>query len=76
MKVLVQRVLSACLKIDNETTAAIKNGFLLYVCLEVGDTMEEVNAAVEKISQLPSDCQNLTPEISNFISEINSAITI
>ena len=34
------------------------------------------SALVEKIAQLPSDCQNLTPEISNFISEINRAILI
>jgi tryptophan synthase alpha chain len=34
------------------------------------------SALVEKIATLPDNCQILTPEISNFINEINQAISV
>ena len=34
------------------------------------------SALVEKIATLPDNCQTLTPEISNFINEINQAISV
>jgi D-aminoacyl-tRNA deacylase len=52
MKVLVQRVLSASVKIDSETVARIERGYLLFVCLEQGDTAETVKAAAIKVRKL------------------------
>jgi tryptophan synthase alpha chain len=55
----------------------IKNSMQAQEFANIGaDGIVVGSALVEKIAQLPSDCQNLTPEISNFISEINSAISI
>lgn len=52
MKILLQRVLSANVKINNEKVGSIAKGLLLYVCLETGDTIETINNAVKKITNL------------------------
>jgi D-tyrosyl-tRNA(Tyr) deacylase len=52
MKVLVQRVKEASVTIDDTITGSISNGYLLYVCFEQGDTIEKVNTAIAKISNL------------------------
>ena len=52
MKIIIQRVLKACVKIEDDIIGEIENGLLLYVCLEVDDTIETVKSSVYKISQL------------------------
>lgn len=52
MKLLIQRVLEASVSIENEMKGQIQNGFLLYICFETQDTIEQVHQAVTKITNL------------------------
>ena len=52
MKVVVQRVDSASVRVEEEVTGAIKKGLLLFVCFEAGDTREQVVRASERIAKL------------------------
>lgn len=52
MKVIVQRVSRAKVTVDDRVTGEIGKGLLLYVCFEAGDTMDKLEAAVDKISKL------------------------
>lgn len=52
MKVVIQRVLEAEVKIDGEISGKIGQGLLLYVCLESDDTIESVEMASDKIFKL------------------------
>lgn len=52
MKIVVQRVQEASVSVDGETLSSIKQGILLLVCFEIGDSEESLQRAVEKISKL------------------------
>ncbi|HLW57994.1 MAG TPA: D-aminoacyl-tRNA deacylase [Bacteriovoracaceae bacterium] len=52
MKVLIQRVSSAKVTVENEIVGEIKQGLLLFVCFEKNDTDEALSKAVDKISKL------------------------
>lgn len=52
MKVLIQRVDSAKVTVENEVTGEIGKGLLLFVCFEAGDTREQVVRAAERIAKL------------------------
>ncbi|MEQ9309795.1 MAG: D-aminoacyl-tRNA deacylase [Balneolaceae bacterium] len=52
MKVVVQRVSSASVKVGNEITGAIKKGLLLLVGVHQNDTTEELHWMCEKILKL------------------------
>lgn len=52
MKVVIQRVSSAKVISDGELTGEIQNGLLLFVCLESGDEMKQIDQAFEKIKNL------------------------
>ncbi len=52
MKLLIQRVKSANVQIESEIIGEIKQGFLLYVCFEVEDTMECIDKAIYKLKNL------------------------
>lgn len=52
MKVVVQRVSSASVKVGNEITGAIKKGLLLLVGVHQNDTKEQLNWMCEKILKL------------------------
>lgn len=52
MKVLIQRVISAKVIVDNHCISQIDKGLLLYVCLEIGDTYETLSQMAYKISKL------------------------
>ncbi|MHC9532732.1 D-aminoacyl-tRNA deacylase [Dellaglioa sp. BT-FLS60] len=50
MKVIVQRVKSASVSIDNQTFNRINAGYLLLVGFKTGDTSDEIDYMVKKIS--------------------------
>lgn len=52
MKVLIQRVLNANLKIDEKIINEISKGYLLLVSFTEGDNLEIVNKVAEKICNL------------------------
>lgn len=52
MKVVVQRVQEAEVRVENESVGAIGAGLLLLVCFEQGDDETAINKSVDKISKL------------------------
>lgn len=52
MKIVIQRVLSANVKVDGEIVGEINHGYLLYVCFEINDNNEVMNKAIDKIINL------------------------
>ena len=52
MKVLIQRVKEASVKIDGEMYSSINKGILALVGIEKGDTLEQVQKAAKKLTNL------------------------
>lgn len=52
MKVLIQRVKKASVTIDNKLFSSIEKGILALVGIEKGDTLEQVQKAAKKVSNL------------------------
>ncbi len=52
MKAVVQRVNSASLYVDNTLISKIKKGFVVYFCVERGDSEERLAYFTKKISKL------------------------
>lgn len=52
MKVLIQRVNSASVSVDNEIISEIKRGLLVFVGIQPTDTMEEATFLAEKVANL------------------------
>lgn len=52
MKLLIQRVHSANVKVENKVIGAINNGYLIYVCFEQNDNNDILNKAIEKVINL------------------------
>ena len=52
MRIIVQRVESAKVLVNQTKINSIGKGFLLYVCIEKGDSEKTISKAVEKISKL------------------------
>lgn len=52
MKIVAQRVNYASVEIDNEITAEIKNGFLVYLGIHHNDTIDDVVKYANKLKNL------------------------
>lgn len=52
MKVVIQRVTSASVTIENKSVAQIQNGLLILLGIEDADTQEDINWLVGKITNL------------------------
>lgn len=52
MKVLVQRVLSSSVEVDNTTVGKIENGLMLLVGFTSSDTSKEIDYMVDKVINL------------------------
>ena len=52
MKIVIQRVLSARVSVEEEVTGEIQKGLLLFVCFEQGDTRDILPRATERIAKL------------------------
>ena len=50
MKVLVQKVLSASVTVENKVVSQIGNGFLLFVGVEKGDTTAQADYLAKKVA--------------------------
>lgn len=52
MKAVIQRVTSASVTIDNQVTAQIQSGLLVFVGIETADSQEDINWLSSKITNL------------------------
>ena len=52
MRIVIQRVLEAFCKVDNQITGKINKGFLLFIGFKNGDTEEDIKKAIYKVSGL------------------------
>ncbi len=52
MKVLIQKVLSASVTVNNEQVSAIKDGFLLFIGIEKNDTAAQADYLAKKVANL------------------------
>jgi len=52
MKALIQRVSKASVEVDGKTISAINKGVLIFLGVEKGDTLNELNYLIKKISGL------------------------
>lgn len=75
MRVLIQRVSTASVKIDGKMKAAIQKGLLIFVGIEDSDTEEDIKWLSNKIVNLRIfDEENHVPNIS--VKEINGDILL
>jgi len=52
MKIVLQRVESAKVSVENEEVASIQKGLLLLVCFEIGDDDHTIQKAIDKVTKL------------------------
>lgn len=52
MKAVIQRCLSASVKVDNKTVGKINNGFVVFLGISKDDTLEDLDYLVRKVSGL------------------------
>lgn len=52
MKIVVQRVKQASVSVNQQVIGKIQQGYLLYVCFEVNDTIETIDKSIHKIMNL------------------------
>lgn len=52
MRAIIQRVQKASVRIDGEVVSAINAGMLIFICIEHGDTPDEMQWLVKKIAGL------------------------
>ncbi|MGK0368013.1 MAG: D-tyrosyl-tRNA(Tyr) deacylase [Thermoproteota archaeon] len=76
MRVVIQRVHSASVKVNNEVVGEINNGLLLLICFEIDDTEENVIKAVKKISNMRifANPEDETPSMTFNISQVQGSI--
>ncbi len=75
MRVVIQRVSFASVTIHDEIKSSIKKGMLIFVGIEDGDNMEDIQWLSNKIIQLRIfDDENKTPNLS--VKQINGDILL
>ena len=52
MKIVLQRVLTASVKVDNSVTGEIGKGYLLFLGVSEDDTYEIADKMIEKLAKL------------------------
>lgn len=52
MKAILQRVIKACVEVENNIAGEIQNGFLVLLGVENGDTQKDAEVLADKISGL------------------------
>ena len=75
MKIIVQRVKSASVIIDERIHAEIGHGYLLFVCFEQEDTIDTIKKGAEKVFKLrifADDQDRMNLNISQVSGEILS----
>ena len=52
MKVVLQRVRSACVRVDGEEVGRVNRGLLVFIAIRTGDCSKDVDYLVQKIQEL------------------------
>lgn len=75
MKIVIQRVLEASVKVDQEIVGSINKGALLFVCFEKEDSEDTLLKAVDKIEKLriyEDDNGKMNHDLKSYGGEILS----
>ena len=75
MRVTIQRVTEAYVKINNVVVAEIKKGILLFIGVENEDTFDDINWLTNKISKLRIFPDNNTP-MNKSVVDVNGDIIV
>lgn len=75
MKAVVQRVLSADLKVDGQLISEIKNGYVIFLGIKKGDTKENADYFIKKIPPLRI-CKDEEGKINKSIVDTNGEILL
>ena len=75
MKAVIQRVLSADLKVDGELISEIKNGYVIFLGVKKGDTKAEADYFINKIPPLRI-CEDENGKINKSIIDTNGEILL
>jgi len=52
MKVILQRVCSACVRVDGEEVGRVNRGLLVFIAIRTGDCSKDVDYLVQKVQEL------------------------
>ncbi len=74
MKIIVQRVSEASVKVDGEIVGSIDKGYVLFVCFETEDTMTIVEKAIEKIINLRIWEEEDSDKMNLNLAQVNGQI--
>lgn len=74
MKIVIQRVKSASVSVNNEIVSSIGQGMLLFVCIEKNDGKEQLSKAVSKMIQLRMFSNPLNGKMDKNIQDIAGEI--
>ncbi len=75
MKAVIQRVLSADLKVDGKLVSEIKNGYVIFLGVKKGDTKTEADYFIKKIPPLRI-CEDENGKINKSIIDTNGEILL
>lgn len=73
MRILVQRVKNASVKVDNIITGEIENGLLCYVGFKVGDNIENIKYLAKKLVNLRI-FEDENEKLNLSVKDVNGAI--
>lgn len=73
MKIVIQKVKDACVKVDKQTVGSIMHGYVLLVGIEETDTQQDILAAAKKVVNLRLFVDE-NDKINLNIQDVNGAI--
>lgn len=74
MKLVIQRVQSACVKVDSKTVGSIEKGLFVLVGIKKGDTKANADYLAVKLSKLRVMPNPPSPEASERYSKMNLSV--
>ena len=75
MKAVIQRVLEANLKVDDELVSEIKQGYVIFLGIKKGDTKQEADYFIKKIPPLRI-CEDENGKINKSIIDVGGEILL
>lgn len=75
MKAVIQRVLEANLKVEGNLISEIERGYVIFLGIKKGDTIEEANYMIKKIPTLRIN-EDENGKINKSIMDINGEILL
>ena len=75
MRAVIQRVLDANLKVDGELISEIKNGYVIFLGVKKGDTIEDADYFIKKIPPMRI-CEDENGKINKSIIDVGGEILL